>query len=798
MLRRLWFSQTAMLTNYLKEQVEGHKKTIIVCPDPQTADKTRAMINGPGIEVHTIFTALKDLWKKQGLEDIENRPIVRKSDLLLELWVAWNKKGLEKNYSIFLDCFNLVTELRGYSIDYNLMEGLLGKVLENEEFSGVLFLLQYFETRKFHDENSFYSELAKVDLNGIEGFLYVFMEFKHFSGNQIDLIKNLSSKCEVFVPIYTSLQKNLKHYDWPNWLLDENNPDSSSHDIKIADQGHDDIETRKNFLIKCSEFSRPKFVQQALDQCKEKKTGIFFWDKEDLRKSYLSISLIDLNFKFPVDFFVEEEKLVMRKFESLEDRSLRNMLAELEQLYNTEISKESKNYRLLKVYQSGTKLLNAFKEYGIESLDEQDLKLVAEKLTLDLPRVSLLNLTDKKMMKSGHLDHSVYSENQVNFVLIPSSLNLDMEKDPFSGRMAEIMTELASIGPVRNSELDLYSKIGNINDLLRSSEVFLFLDEKILDQANFLDELDFKNKDDFFDFELINQGNASSGTIEEVQLPEAISPSRLQNYVDCPYKYYLNYLKKYREKNEIEHDLLSREVGSFAHDVVANLIEQTISKENFAEDVWDPLEVMNEKINWDHMFEKKSFRIQQNEIAVKQEIQQLVLNCLNIFQFFPSQAIEEILPEVSLETEVFKGKLDLLLHLGNNEYGIIDYKKSKNSIPSKKDTETNKSIQLSVYSQLIKQREFSFMGYFCLENPTDSIFFYNPDAISSQLVLESNFFKRLNCRWYKLTQADIDQIGDEVLTVREGMFSAKQFPASPKNKQQCEYCSYNNFCIREI
>ena len=212
MLYNLWYQDITSLLDYiseLPEQSQDGKRVSVLCPDPNTADKLRERL-GEKFLVQTISAGLKGLMTENNLDFLD---IYRKSELIFELWVAWKKFGMKESFFLFNNCFNLVTELRGYSTNTDQVIDLLQEANE-ELFKGFAFYFVIIKKRKLHDENSIYQELSKADLDFSRYSGVVVYGFKHLSANQIDMIINFSEQTKVFVPLPSLLHKHLSFSDW--------------------------------------------------------------------------------------------------------------------------------------------------------------------------------------------------------------------------------------------------------------------------------------------------------------------------------------------------------------------------------------------------------------------------------------------------------------------------------------------------------------------------------------------------------------------------------------------------------
>ncbi|WP_372654591.1 hypothetical protein, partial [Halobacteriovorax sp.] len=100
----------------------SEEKVVVICPHPMAADSLRSKISDPSrAEVITISKFSSDLLKEIDSEIV----LKRKADLLGQLATIWKKKLSDFAADSFFDSFNLFTELRGYTLDFEMIKEVL-------------------------------------------------------------------------------------------------------------------------------------------------------------------------------------------------------------------------------------------------------------------------------------------------------------------------------------------------------------------------------------------------------------------------------------------------------------------------------------------------------------------------------------------------------------------------------------------------------------------------------------------------------------------------------------------------
>jgi hypothetical protein len=769
MLHNLWYQNITSLLDYISELPElsqDGKRVSVLCPDPSTADKLREKL-GEGFLVQTISAGLKGLMNDNSMDSME---IYRKSDLIFELWIAWKKFGMKESFHLFNNCFNLVTELRGYSTNTNQVIDLL-KEANEELFKGVCFLLHYYQERELHDENSIYENLAKTDIDFGDASALIIYGFKHLSANQIDMLVNFSKDINVYFPLPKGLKDHLSFSDWPSWLR-ENGEDTF---VEGGEQKTNiNIVKANNYLA--SQYVHEQLKNQSIDQ-------LYFWDRNEVNKKTSELSSSYVQFKKSIDIFRTEVKWLEDNLNHEVPCSVDSIFEFLENEFNAEKSNKFKNYRKIKVLYEFFECLKSFQVYGIEDITAEDLNALLEKTRLDLPRNSLVNIGQHGNVCSGTFSDALIDGESRKLFVLSEDLNFDINQNMDD----ELLSSLSSLGPIRNINLDLLFSSLVLECLDSTDEVTLVISPEIFEKTILFDAYKDLQSNRFEKHNILEDKELSVGQIAEPLEKVRLSPSKLQKFIDCPYQFYLSRIEELNGVRSIESDYLAAETGTLSHDVLAEIVPLFLQEKAYDLDA-----VIDQEIQ---KLEKKlvyEFRHQE----IKQNCESHIEKVLNEFKKIRSGEVTSILPEETFKNDDYKGILDLFLKSKTDEWFVFDYKKSDGSIPNKTDVLKAGVVQLTLYSKFFDINKAGILGYICLEKPHKSMFYYNPDSVHAEWIRQQEFYS--SATWTPITLTTLNEIHDEIDTRREDLFNTTEFRPLPRKNDVCTYCDYGKFCTGAI
>lgn len=217
------------------------------------------------------------------------------------------------------------------------------------------------------------------------------------------------------------------------------------------------------------------------------------------------------------------------------------------------------------------------------------------------------------------------------------------------------------------------------------------------------------------------------------------SYSRIKSFDDCPYRFFLKYIKKYEDE-----DKFYASYGTFMHKLIEQFYKGEITKEE-----------MNIKFLFDFQKEVKGLRPKESTV-------EKYIRCgseyLNSFTPFPYKMVD-VEKEVKFEIDgiPFVGFIDYLGEK-DGEFYIVDNKsrdlkpRSGRKKPTVKDIELDDMLrQLYLYSAAIKQEYGKYPKSLCFNCFKSGVFIEEP--------FDEEAFDKA-CNWAKEKIEEISETGD--------------------------------------
>ena len=182
---------------------------LVICPSPQVADNLRLQI--PELEILTISKWTTDHLKNKGLVR------ARKSELMIKLSAIWRHYFQAHPTSLFLESFEMFTELRSITLNLELLSEFfkeLDKEIDDEMIKSILLFWTFLDQEKIIDEHLSYKKVGEVELTKN----IVFTGFKHMSGVQIDMLRTLGENVEVAITFPENVYNETFSSDWIKWI----------------------------------------------------------------------------------------------------------------------------------------------------------------------------------------------------------------------------------------------------------------------------------------------------------------------------------------------------------------------------------------------------------------------------------------------------------------------------------------------------------------------------------------------------------------------------------------------------
>lgn len=790
MLRILQIQKNDDFYNYTCE-LEGD--FTVISPNPQTADIVRSKFVNNGIEVNSITIAkfikdqLNELQISQVLENFRG-----KSELILLMGAIWKKIGREPNYVKFNRAFNLLTELRSFSLNEQVLDTVLEQY-DQDLRESVLWLYRFLVQMEIVDEHQSYFILSEklresdlpVEYSSDKHF--IFYGFDYLAASQVDLLKSLSLRNEVYVPVYKKVIEKSQGMDWINWFDDHNKEiiDISSEEKKLAQ-------------VIVNNFPRG-YLSKTLKSLNCVQNDLVLGTKDLTREYIQEISLGDFQSKVQVDIFghdFEECKSLLLNFmdqDEIETQKLRDFIQQQMQLCVS-----NQNFRLLKCYFVVLGKMNEWEALSDDNtiLNLFDMEILTKAAILDLPRTNLATLDGQEKGQIFSLKQlQDIDGRKVNLILSSNYLSLAAAGSLYTENVEKY---LASIGPIRRAEYDLAVLKAKLREFFTNNDVCLLLENGYLEHepvwSDLLEELPLNTQKVELDFSVKKFSHEFPGQQLSTQ---KFSASKIQRYLDCPQKYYQQYGLKQSPQVILPSQLSVLDLGQLEHKVIEKYFEKNsqYDEKNHDNLIHYYLEKWcSDKDLAQHIIEEYFIEIKSYTTSIIQLIARLKLE-LGLEHKFEYEFAQET------PKGIFNGSIDCYLFEPNGSKKIIlDFKRSNSLFTSYKTILEYEKIQLWFYlKRLIASGEVNLddevaIGYIDLSHQENSMLFINQKDFMDVLKkdfgfkkssLFENFPDQLNT-YTEIEESLVDNIINDV-----------SFLPKPKDAKACQYCSVKNICSKE-
>jgi hypothetical protein len=772
--------------NFFKLLPEFNNSPCVIVPDPQNADFARSKFAqfGKNIEVITMAQFLKSELKLLNF-DYE---ISRKSDLILNLSTVFRKLSPKANFQDFLRSFNILTEFRSYSFDSLILSNIL-EHFDDEIKKNVLYFNQILDVMQIKDEHRAYHDISEflrheeIPIEYPENRHLIFWGFKFLTSQQIDFIQSFKIRNMVSLSFPENIYKNeTLESDWIKYIkfdetitLREENKNKFDKKMILIPEGRISESLRtlnlnpleSDILLAKSELLLEDTLTIPID--------LYY----KISHSLLENSISYFNKTFRENLFIKEEKITVKKFLDYLNILKKN-------------SKETKNFKDYAAVNLMEKVLNKWLQLtdSITDLDIFHLETIIEVSLLDMPRNYV---TVNSHLQNGRL-MSLKEINEIsqgkNLVLIATNFYGDIA---FSDQKYDEQLEsfLRSLGPVRRSELDSKLLLSRLTEEIEQHHTIILIENSLthynLSWVNFLQSLGIgTDKTTTIQLPLKKKLNIefkNSSIAKDI----SISATNLQMYLDCPRKYYLNYIDKLKLNTTLEHILDASEIGILAH----NIIEKTVkSSTEFRENAYQ--EILNQTL--------KNF-VEKNQKTLTPELFQNYLLKLKTLSEELAKSLIKIKREIGIDwkfevelekTELFpfKGRIDCIGTIDNKIY-IFDFKTSVNNYTYSSIAEFE-NIQLWYYlwylsltTEQFDNKEI-YLGYLSLNGEEMRLI-----TNQAEHLLGDEFkFKSINFK--------VDDFNQKLIDLFQKLQNEEHFLPNPKSSKVCEYCLYKDICSRGI
>ncbi len=818
------------------------RELIIVCPHPLSADSFRQKLikfnflkSPKSWDSVTISKFVKDQLSKSFEESESELKVWRKSEILEILARAWKSMSPNLPDQAFHQVFKQITELRSFTLDIELLEDVLEEF--GPEMSMVIKKLwALYEKLDILDEQKAYFDLANVlreDENSLSEKNIIVWGFDFLNAYQLDLLKALGIRNDVYVPVPYNAYKHSIHSDWVKWIEGE---------VHSIDEENDELDEKSSKQV--ITFDRGRLVEilslakESLITSKNPNLDIFLAERRPSVNFFQEIPYENFSFKSSINLFEPFIEKCFSEFisEHIDDsyevvlQSLRETISE--QLVALRDGNKDISFTQLK---SVMLIYEEVEKWGKISDDnseisEFDTTILKEAILLNAPRtswlpestpVSLHETIGAQTLVGGSINGlegvETYQEGEMCFIVATSAYRSIKGRDNlYSEKMMEFLN---AISPVPRAEFQALFIKEQLDWILTFKSSYLIIESDLLESDPFWGEfislgdegcdtlikldqrdgLDKKRPNAKVLDELLHSFYEKNDQLEVAKKALAnLSASRLQSYLDCPRKFYYQYIYPLGY-DAIPNDLLMpNEIGELEHEAVEMYYKRDGAKLSVAESV---------KITLDGYLKKGDKDLNHDLYSeVSLEVIQLLGNAVDMLGRFgvsdPSQIEFEQNLEVNQEVcpNNVRGRIDAI---ADTKYGrfIIDFKRTEFSIPSVNDVLEHNAIQTWFYFNFLPQRhrgKVSALGYICLRDPGESRFYTLSESTKNEMMsdLESLNLTKKNVTLIEDFEMSNDKFKKVIEETMSDIIAEKSFPPKPVDSGACTFCNISSLCSK--
>jgi hypothetical protein len=778
MMQIVYFSQKEQ---FLTEMETLHGEKIFVTPSPAKADGLRTRLAGASNDVITIakFTSgLVELLWPSG----EKPQVKRKSELLLIFGILKNKYLPELGYEQFTQAYNLFSDLRSFTLNQDALSSVMDEQPEIIKKAVSLFW-QLLDVTGYLDEHGAYQQIGEKLRSSEEKEelkkVFVFWGFQHLNGQQVDLLKALAIRYHVIIPFPLGLKDKLKKSDWISWIKDHQTSETCLPEFQQ--------EPKASWIVINS-----REISMHL------KTYLEEGDQVILGVSRLTPSHLDIvpsqkvRFKIPQEILSSEIKIVTDELKKFTGDHLFLGQFVLERM------KVASSMKLFRAWQLFLEALTSISDLTDEVIpfDHFFLKLLSEVVNLNQPRTSFVPVSPAEMTIDLKDMSSLENLDRKRRILLCIDERFEDIQGLGQNYTESIQKALASLGPLKRNELELLFKQWEFRDLFSQGNVLVFMNEGTLKHS-----LVWKRLFAGIELERVEKKEARAQRIvaDHFQsLPPknfegSFSASKLQTFMDCPRKFYFNYVDKVFPNILLEKDFDPMTSGTIIHEIIERFFKENLQDED--------LKTLTKNVMQVYISEKNLHL--PSEVYLQHE---LIFNhrALNGIQFIrevervSGEKIEWKIEEAFRLNEPFtiNGRIDCM-GVGEKYLFLLDFKSTESSASSSKEIVNIEAIQLWAYAHasesLVKdfEKKTLVLGYVVLDDPSRS----NLITMDEDLV---KAFKGV-CKVQKFKEEFSDKLKEarEKMTALSLAISVeKEFAARPRKNATCNFCDLNKVCVK--
>lgn len=694
------------LNEFLSQIENSDNKTLIITPSVQSKKLFLSNLSYNQIHVETIsFAELYIRFVRKNFINLAEESLKR-----YYFGLAFsNEKEISRNDNLY----NVIEEkvARGVKLDLyeqDLFDKYIGMLNSNGYYDKSQVIDMILESDYLHD------------LDRYENIFFI--KPRYFTVKEREIIEILEAKNNVYTIVYPdelTTKTKFKHY------LAEN---LDSLLYKIA--GDIISESKSNHDIRVALLNESKSVQ---DQVAKILAEYGIYTNVGLKECFYNINLVRK--------FLEDEEFTPENISEKLNKLNSILTDEIKLNYDTDIflDRLARKIKDLKIEYPKYYMEDVFKSHFYSRKFRSNIHVLNPvEVILDYDLIYQIGLDDKSFMPSDEFTHQEIKGGISNLISkSQETIFCTYEKNLISkSEMLALNFDTINLGNYAFTKGEC-----QITDLQKA-----YLKDS---HAN----LSRKNN------EIIEYNNLSAQALRK----NILSASRVEAYMNCPFKYYCDYIKEF----SIDFDETYIKLGNFSHEVLR--LYYTINKDKkFREDSFE--ETFEIALKDYEDIDKYKIRL------VKDKLKALIINEENIegevitteqdftHNYFKDEKGEDI---------SFRGRIDRVDKL-DDKYILLDYKLTSSSIKSKNRIKDGEALQFPIY-----------MGEY--ENMIKEIAYINIDDGNRKSQI---FFDDAGSTFNEIMEAAGEKIKDIVKQMDDGVISQTD------DKNNCRYCQYMNLCKR--
>jgi hypothetical protein len=773
----------------------GGQAAKFVTPFPAKADALRlSWAHRSQTDVLTLSKFLKDLFA--ALPE-KMPPPLRKSRLLLQLnsFRHLLPQLQQVDFGTFKTSYQVFSDLRAYTDAPEFPDELLASFDETVALMAQLFH-QGCQRAGILDEHAGVFELT-ARLRASEGLelpgkpVVVFDGFTFMTPAQLSFIEALAIRHQVIVPLPELVYEHGHPLDWPKAL------ELAASEIKRTEAPQ---ATAAQLQVS---FYPSGMMVEALRQWRSQRSGevqLILGAKNPTEIHLQQIPFSDAFQKTPVDITAEARDVVFAKWEKQLNgrewpgKTLIDWINADKRELTT--SKDLARMRELAVIVLVEKAIQDVPNcLEAQPLNLFFLSLLREVIALDAPRSSMISLMpDAPRLHIFNLKnfHGV-KESLPTAICLDGSLGaIKSDHRPFSPEMEKT---LAKLGPVRRPELEFLFLQAELSELWPHPQLEILVEDGLLKHdlgwKRLFEALKYEKKP----MELLQATHEVSyeffmPSAGAIAVPDRLSATRLQDFIDCPRKYHADRVEKLIPRIESSLELEPMTLGTIEHTLVEECWQK--GKEHWRRPGQleaDALKLVMERDVLSRLSPAlRAAAVSEAAICARNGLERLALLAQAIpgikFQF-----------EVELTAPGRTGFIDCL-GIADDILVLLDFKRSKGANPALGGWEEGyPKIQLWFYLAALRQQGLLrpetrlAVGYLFFKDLDKSWLAAHPtlaSAIGAQVEGWAN-------EWSD-NEAALDRYTSFETQVIEQLRSEKIFAPAPRDIKNCRNCALRALC----